>query len=155
MNINDLSFYNLPKSVPHSRKALRSKFSNPYSTILSPERSHWPWCHHCVVLADISIRNSKASTQNISQHSLMFFLLCFHMQPSEHGWMKWLEMWTNKVGPTEGSWMDIGLWLSHAQFTPQLWLRSSFWAQLQDQSWLLPGTLQHCDWLEGWGAQEH
>lgn len=75
----------------------------------------------------------------------MFFLLWFHMHLSEHRWMKSLEMWTNKVRPTEGSWMDIGSWLSHAQLTPQLWLRSSFREQLQDQSCLLLGTLQHCD----------
>ena len=27
------------------------------------------------------------------------FLLWFHTHPSEHGWMKWLEMWTTKLDP--------------------------------------------------------
>lgn len=98
--------FTIHPSLPQIRKALQSKFPKPYSTMFNwlmgfstSERSHWPWFHHYLVLADISIRNSRASTQNISQHSLMFFLLWFHTHPSEHGWMKWLEMWTIKLGP--------------------------------------------------------
>lgn len=112
MNINDLSLYNSPKVFLMLEKHYEQDFQS-YSTILIPEDLT---DHDVITMLFLLIYLSETARlphKNISQHSLMFFLLCFHMQPSEHGCMKWLEMWTNKVGSLR-LWMDIGLWLSHA-----------------------------------------